>query len=206
MGNNPNLSDPIHPGPSLRTGTQNVTDLSDRFDTSRYLAPTSDLVALLVLEHQTRMTNLMIRIGWDARVAEIDRKQLNAEIDELTAYMLFGDEDPLKEPVAGVSTFSKTFPQRGPRDKQGRSLRDFDLKKRLFRYPLSYMIYSAAFDGMPQMVRERVYQRLYDILTGKDASKSVGGLSLESLSAEDRRAILEIVRDTKKNLPSYWMS
>ena len=68
LGNNPNLSDPIHPGPALRTGTQNVTDLSDRFDTSRYLAPTSDLVALLVLEHQTRMTNLMIRIGWDARL------------------------------------------------------------------------------------------------------------------------------------------
>jgi len=119
--------------------------------------------------------------------------------------MLFGDEDPLKEPVAGVSTFSKTFPQRGPRDKQGRSLRDFDLKKRLFRYPLSYMIYSAAFDGMPQAVRERVYQRLYDILTGKDASTSVGGLSLENLSAEDRRAILEIVRDTKPSLPSYWI-
>jgi len=111
----------------------------------------------------------------------------------------------LKEPVAGVSTFSKTFPQRGPRDKQGRSLRDFDLKKRLFRYPLSYMIYSAAFDGMPQAVRERVYQRLYDILTGKDASTSVGGLSLENLSAEDRRAILEIVRDTKPSLPSYWI-
>jgi hypothetical protein len=212
LGNNPNLSDPIHPGPGLRTGTQNVTDLSDRFDTSRYLAPTSDLVALLVLEHQTRMTNLMIRIGWDTRVAEHDgklaeqRDQLNTEIDELTAYMLFGDEDQLKEPVAGVSTFSKTFPQRGPRDKQGRSLRDFDLKKRLFRYPLSYMIYSAAFDGMPQMVRGRVYQRLYDILTGKDASKSVGGLSLENLSAEDRRAILEILRDTKANLPSYWMA
>jgi len=210
LGNNPNLDDPIHPGPALHEGTQNITDLSDRFNTSRYLAPTSDLVALLVLEHQVRMTNLMIRIGWDARVAQHDgklaavRPQLDAEMDEMVAYMLFGDEDLLKEPVAGVSTFTKTFPQRGPRDKQGRSLRDFDLKKRLFRYPLSYMIYSAAFDGMPQLVRERVYQRLYDILTGKDRSKSVGGLSLENLSSEDRRAILEIVRDTKSNLPAYW--
>ena len=111
LGNNPNLADPIHPGPALRRrrsrqGTQNLTDLSDRFDTSRYLAPTSDLVALLVLEHQTRMTNLMIRIGWDARIAQHDgklaaerdqlnpeRDLLNAEIDELVAYMLFGDED-----------------------------------------------------------------------------------------------------------------
>ena len=128
------------------------------------------------------------------------RSQLDAEIDELVAYMLFGDEPRLREPVAGVSEFSKTFPQRGPRDKQGRSLRDFDLKTRLFRYPLSYMIYSAAFDGMPDLVRDRVYRRLYDILTGQDSSKSVGGLSLENLSADDRRAILEIVRADQARL------
>ena len=101
--------------------------------------------------------------------------------------------------MAGVSTFRKTFPQRGPRDRQGRSLRDFDLKTRLFRYPLSYMIYSAAFDGMPDMVRERVDQRLYDVLTGKDRSDAFAGLS-----AETRRAILEIVRETKPTLPAYW--
>ena len=214
LGNNRNLVDPVHPGAAAYEGTQNVTDLSPWFDTSRYLVPSSDLVALLVLEHQTRMTNLLIRIGWDGRIAQHDGQlaaggaqlpaQLNAEIDELVGYMLFGDEAPLREPVAGVSGFTKTFPQRGPRDKQGRSLRDFDLKTRLFRYPLSYMIYSAAFDGMPGFVRDRIYQRLYAILTGQDASPSVGGLSLKNLSAEDRRAILEIVRQTKPNLPAYW--
>ena len=105
------------PGPASLEGTQNVTDLSPWFDTSRYLVPTSDLVALLVLEHQTRMTNLLIRIGWDARIAQHDGAlvtqgaQLNAEIDELVAYMLFGDEAPLRQPVAGVSGFSKTFQQ-----------------------------------------------------------------------------------------------
>jgi hypothetical protein len=210
FGNNRALVDPVRPGPASLEGTQNVTDLSRWFDTSRYLVPTSDLVALLVLEHQTRMTNLLIRIGWDGRIAQHDGllvtqgAQLNAEIDELVGYMLFGGEAPLLEPVAGVSAFSKTFPQRGPRDKQGRSLRDFDLKTRLFRYPLSYMIYSAAFDGLPGLVRDRIYQRLYAILTGQDASASVGGLSLKNLSAEDRRAILEIVRETKPNLPAYW--
>jgi hypothetical protein len=209
-GNNRALVDPVRPGAASLEGTQNVTDLSDRFDTSRYPVPTSDLVALLVLEHQTRMTNLLIRIGWDGRIAQHDgqlatqRAQLDAEIDELVAYMLFGDEAPLSEPVAGVSTFSKTFSQRGPRDKQGRSLRDFDLRTRLFRYPLSYMIYSAAFDGLPGLVRDRIYQRLYAILTAQDSSASVGGLSLKNLSAEDRRAILEIVRETKPNLPAYW--
>jgi hypothetical protein len=214
FGNNRELVDPVRPGADSREGTQNVTDLSHWFDTSRYLAPTSDLVALLVLEHQTRMTNLLIRIGWDGRIAQHDGQidagraqlpaQLIAEIDELVGYMLFGDEAPLHEPVAGVSAFSKTFPQRGPRDKQGRSLRDFDLQTRLFRYPLSYMIYSAAFDGLPGFVRDRIYQRLYAILIGQDSSASMGGLSLKSLSAADRRAIVEIVRETKPDVPAYW--
>ena len=93
----------------------------------------------------------------------------------------------------------KTFPERGPRDKQGRSLRDFDLQTRLFRYPLSYMIYSAAFDGLPSGIRERVYARLRDILTGKDPSKDFA-----RLSSGERTSILEILRDTKPELPDYW--
>ena len=116
----------------------------------------------------------------------------------MVKYMLFADEAPLKAPVTGVSTFTKTFPQRGPRDKQGRSLRDFDLKTRLFRYPLSYMIYSAAFDALPDMARERVYRRIFDVLTGKDQSKTFA-----RLSAENRRAALEILRETKPNVPAY---
>ena len=113
--------------------------------------------------------------------------------------MLFADEAPLKEPVQGVSTFTKTFPQRGPRDRQGRSLRDFDLQKRLFRYPLSYMIYSRAFDALPDIIRERIYQRLYDVLTENDQSPRFA-----NLSKDDRIAILEILQETKPNLPSYW--
>ena len=80
--------------------------------------------------------------------------------------MLFVEEPALTDPVKGVSAFTETFPARGPRDKKGRSLRDFDLKTRLFRYPLSYMIYGNLFDGMPPQIQERVYRRLYDILTG----------------------------------------
>src|SRR5580658_4953927 len=155
LGNNPELADPLNPGRAVKEGTQNVTSLAGFFDTSRYLAPTSDIVALMTLEHQTRMTNLMTRIGWDARIALREgaaRDRVNSEIEEMLGYMLFVDEEPLKEPVAGVSTFTKTFAARGPRDAKGRSLRDFDLEKRLFRYPLSYMVYSAAFDGMPEIV------------------------------------------------------
>jgi len=187
-------------------GTQNVTSLEKRFDTSKYLAPTSDIVALMTLEHQTRMTNLMVRIGWDTRIAMQDgklddsaRDRINGEIEDMVTYLLFADEARLTDPIQGVSTFTKTFPERGPRDRQGRSLRDLDLEKRLFRYPLSYMIYSAAFDSMPELVRERVYQRLYDILSGKDQTPVYA-----RLTNDDRHAILEIVRDTKPNLPAYW--
>jgi len=189
LGNNTNLVDPVRSGGPSAQPTQNLTSLGDMFDTSRYLAPTSDIVALMTLEHQTRMTNLMIRIGWDGRRG-VPTDQLNPEIEELLKYMLFLDEEPLRSPVKGVSTFTETFSRRGPRDSQGRSLRDFDLKTRLFRYPLSYMIYSAAFDGLPDQVRVRIYQRLYE--------------RLSSDSSETAKAILDIVRATKAGLPDYW--
>jgi len=189
-------------------GTQNLTSLGRRFDATNYLAKTSDIVALMTLEHQTRMTNLMIRTAWDARVAihkgkgTLDSEgseRIDGDVEAMVRYMLFADETRIYEPIQGVSSFTKTFPERGPRDRQGRSLRDFDLHTRIFKYPLSYMIYSETFDAMPDVVRERVYRRLYDVLTNKDQSKTVA-----RLSEGDRRAILEIVLETKPGLPAYW--
>ena len=52
--------------------TQNQTDLSKKIYTNQYLEPTSDLVALMVLEHQTRMSNLITRVGWEQRIYEAD--------------------------------------------------------------------------------------------------------------------------------------
>jgi hypothetical protein len=189
LGNNTNLVDPVRSGGASTQPTQNLTSLAEMFDTSRYVAPTSDIVALMTLEHQTRMTNLMIRVGWDSRRG-IAADEVNREIEEMLDYMLFTDEEPLKAPVKGVSTFTETFARRGPRDAQGRSLRDFDLKTRLFRYPLSYMIFSAAFDGMPDKVRDRVYRRLYERLSADPSATA--------------KAILDIVRATKPELPDYW--
>jgi hypothetical protein len=193
--------DPKAPDVLESQGTQNVTDLSRKFEPAGYLSQVSDIVALMTLEHQTRMTNLMTRLGWEQRIAEHDSKAAptDAEIDSLVTYMLFADEAPLYDPVAGVSTFTKTFPQRGPRDHQGRSLRDFDLEKRLFKYPLSYMIYTKTFDSMPQPVRDRIYQRLFDVLSGKDQSPRFA-----KLSESDRTNVLAILRDTKPDLPVYF--
>lgn len=200
--------DLFHPFDLETAGTQNLTSLAAKFDTKNYLAPTSDIVALMTLEHQTRMIYLTMNVSRLFNAAQAqggvngrNADALNAAVDEMVAYMLFADEAPLTDPVKGVSTFTETFPRRGPRDAQGRSLRDFDLKTRMFKYPLSYMIYSELFDNMPQNARDRIYQRLYDVLSGKDTDPKFG-----RLSAADRSAILEIVRDTKKGLPAYWNS
>lgn len=190
---------------SLGNQKHKGSDPDAKFDTSPYLSPTSDVVALMTLEHQTRMTNLIVRIGWDTRIAmaegklEESRPKLDAAIDDMVGYMLFVDEAPIAGPIKGVSTFSTTFPARGPRDKEGRSLRDFDLQKRLFKYPLSYMIYTKAFDSLPDWDRDRIYQRLFNVLTGKDTDPKFA-----KLSADDRRNVLEILRATKPNLPGYW--
>ena len=208
-GSQTHIGNAVAPDPSkpfdLETkGTQNLTSLEGKIDTSKYLVPSSDIVALMTLEHQTQMTNLITSltgrmrfIGSRGDVKGV--KPLDAAIDEIVEYMLFVDEARLTEPVKGTSTFTETFPKRGPRDKKGRSLRDFDLKTRLFRYPLSYMIYSEAFDGIPAEARDRVYRKLYAVLTGKDTSPKFA-----RLSSEDRRAALEIVTETKAGLPSYW--
>ena len=197
--------DSAHPEVLDLRDTKNLTSLAKKFDPRGYLSGQSDIVALMTLEHQVRMTNLMIRTGWEARIVEaggVDataKSQLETDLQSLVTYMLFADEASLHGPVAGVSTFTQTFPLRGPRDRQGRSLRDFDLQKRMFKYPLSYMIYSEAFDALPDQVRERVYRRLYDVLTGRDQSEK-----FKRVSASDRRAVLEILRETKPGLPEYF--
>jgi hypothetical protein len=163
---------------------EDLQKLVMRFAPAGYLSTTSDIVALMTFEHQTQMTNFMTRLGWKARTGE---GSIDSDIEATVRYMLFLDEAPLREPIEGVSSFTKTFPERGPRDSQGRSLRDFDLKTRLFRYPLSYMIYSRAFDALPDAVRTRVYRRLRD-----------------ELAARNRLDIVAIVRGTKSGLPDFW--
>lgn len=103
----------------------------------------------MTFEHQTQMANLLTRVGWLARLADAEgatgvaARSLDSEIEDAVAYMLFAGEPRLPEPIEGVSSFTRTFAAGGPRDGAGRSLREFDLRTRLFRYPLSYMIYTA---------------------------------------------------------------
>jgi hypothetical protein len=221
--------DQVHMGNAVMTGatgapmpppegSQNVTDLKPFIDTGAYLTPHSDIVALMTLEHQTQMDNLVIRVGWETRIAMAQNAAMNkafhepedqirestahrvdAAVEELLSYMFFNGETVLTSPIKGTSGFAEQFEKLGPKDKKGRSLRDFDLKTRMFRYPCSFLVYSKAFDGMPQLAKDRLYRRMWEVLTGRDKSPQFA-----HLSAADRKAILEILLDTKKSLPSYW--
>ena len=115
--------------------------------------------------------------------------------------MLFVDEAPLPGPITGPTAFASTFSARGPRDQRGRSLYELDLGRRLLKYPCSYVIYSEVFDALPQAAKAAVYQRLWEVLSGRDTAKRYN-----VLSAADRAAIIDILRDTKKDLPAYWSS
>ncbi len=182
--------------------TTDVEDLKQFFDASRYPGPHSDLVALMVLEHQTHMHNFITRLQYEATMALQTYGHLNylKNISEsFLKYLLFTEEAPLTAAISGGSGFAKDFAAQGPRNKQGRSLRDFDLQTRLFKYPCSYLIYSEAFDALPEKMKAHLYQRLWDILSGKDTSPG-----FEKLTPTDRQAILAILRDTKSGLPDYW--
>jgi hypothetical protein len=205
------------PRPDTARGT-NLTDLKGRFDTGRYLSPDSDIVALMTLEHQSRMQNLITRVGYETRMAlesqtamnqalkrPVDEvsdstvRRINGAAEALLTYLLFTDEAPLEGRIKGTSRFAAEFAAQGPKDRQGRSLRQFELTRRMFQYPCSYLIYSEAFDSLPAPARTRIYRRLWEVLTGNDRSPAFA-----RLSGVDRRAILEILLDTKKGLPDYW--
>ena len=119
--------------------------------------------------------------------------------EKVVESLLLVDEHQLSDPIAGTSNFAAEFAARGPFDGQGRSLRQFDLRRRLFRYPCSFLIYSEAFDGLPARVREQVYERLRAILTGEDESEQFA-----HLTPVDRQAIFEILCATKAGLPPSW--
>ena len=191
----------------------NVKALSELgVDASPYLAPHSDMVALMVLQHQTRLHNIITRLAFETRLAmewqqgldssfgadraekfsESNQRRMFGPAETLLRYMLFVDEPKLRAAVRGTSNFTQEFSKRGPHDRHNRSLRELDLNQRLFRYPLSFLIYSEAFDAIPAPSKEYILRRLADVLSGADRRPEFA-----VLSKEDRQAILEILTETK---------
>jgi hypothetical protein len=168
---------------------------------------------LMVLEHQTHAINLLTRLGWEARLAAFEQRtgavaragqdvlsaRVRGAVDDLVDYLLFVDEAALPGKIEGSSGFAQKFGALGPRDQSGRSLRQLDLTRRLMRFPCSYVIYDEAFDALVEAAKQAVYQRMWQILSGQSKEPRYA-----RLSAGDRRAIVEILRDTKKGLPAYF--
>jgi len=181
----------------VRPDTIHRESLAGRFDPAGYPSLQSDVVALMVMEHQAHMLNLMTRVNWEERLGAEAGRPLQDAIRELVDYLLFVDEAPLPAPVAGTSGFAQVFAATAVRDAQGRSFRDLDLQRRLLRYPCSFLIYSAPFDGLPARVKAGVYARMWEVLSGADADPRY-----RVLSPADRRAIVEILHATKDDLPA----
>ena len=199
-----------------RTDNANRQHLRDEFQTFGWLSPYSDIVALMVLEHQTQMHNTFTRANFAVRYAKydfavageteatiVDNKEFEAIVAKAAAdvvnYLLFADEAQLTSEVKGSVVFTEQFRQRGPSDRQGRSLRDFDLQSRLFRYPCSYLIYSSAFDSLDESLRRQVYMQLREVLTSTNAVER-----FSHLNEATRQAITQILVETKPELVSVW--
>lgn len=213
MGN-VTVADADHPEALNVAAGANVTSLASRFDSSAYLSSQSDIVAHLVLGHQTQMHNLITLANYQTRIAlyratrQSAATSTNADdtppdfhktAEDLLRYLLFTNEAQLTDAVAGNTSFTHDFAALGLRDHRGRSLRDFDLHTRIFRYPCSYLIYSEDWDALPQPARDYLYHRLHQVLTGEDS-----GADFARLSLADRKAILQILLDTKPGLPAEW--
>jgi hypothetical protein len=200
---NATIARPNAPDAAAVAADTPLASMAGRFDPSGYLSLHSDIAAHLVFTHQMHMMNFITRIGWQTRTMLADKspeieRTLAAAAAEFVDYLLFVDEPRLPAPVKGASGFAERFPASGPRDRRGRSLRELDLQTRVLKYPCSYLIYSPAFDALPAESKSAIYARLAAVLTGQ-----VSDARYQRLSASDRQAVLEILRDTKTDFTSY---
>src|ERR1044072_9346300 len=169
-------------GKSQGAAQQSLASLDGKFNLDGYPSHYSDVAAVMVLDHQIGMTNFLTRTGWETRIAQDQmvkhpeekanaQRLIEADAQELVDYMLFVDEPALPGKFESTSGFAAKFETGGITDSKGRSLKQLDLTKRLMRYPCSYMIYSTAFDGLPDAVRQAVYSRLWAVLSGTEKAR-----------------------------------
>jgi len=206
----------------------NWQDLKKAVKPHLFLTGHSDIVALMVLTHQTAMHNYITQASYTTRaalhqsytmnrvlerpekfVSQLAQRRISQTCKQLVRHMLFAGEAELTGQITGSSGFAASFQAQGPKDSRGRSLRDLDMKTRMFKYPCSYLIYSPNFDALPAEALKQVYRQLWDVLNS-EASGDAGSKETKDefphLPAETRRNILQILRETKSGLPDYWMA
>jgi hypothetical protein len=180
------------------TSNQVFTDwMSSSPEERGYFSPLSDIVSLLVFDHQARAINLLTRLNWESRIA--DGAVPPDLVNELADYLLFVGEVPPSVPLTPRAGFAQHLVAATPKDRQGRSLGQLDLVNRLFRYPCSYLVYSPAFDALAPAIKQAVYARMIEILSGRAASRKYA-----RFTEADRHAVLEILKDTKPDFRSLF--
>jgi hypothetical protein len=178
-----------------RTSNQIFVEWLDSAPQTRgYLLPSSDIVGLMVFDHQVHAINLLTKLNAESRAAAPGTQHL---ADELADYLLFVDEAPPAAPLTPRPGFARSLESAAPKDRLGRSLGQLDAVNRLLRYPCSYMVYSDAFDGLLPQIKQAVYRRMLDTL-GNDGPRAPRA----GITAADRRAVLDILRDTKPDFPT----
>jgi hypothetical protein len=198
----------------------NVMSLERFFDTNPYLTKTSDIVSLMVLEHQCMLHNRITDGAKSTREAMARQHDLQKAFNEpvtdtpqgsaltvirshaekIVKHILFCEEYALQDGgVEGAPVFQDAFRKSRKDTADGRSLKDFQLLNRLFKYRCSYMIYSSAFDALPPQLKREIYAQLGAVLDGRNPSKDYA-----HLGASERRHIKEILLETKNDLPADW--
>ncbi|MEO8307263.1 MAG: hypothetical protein ABI616_04400 [Pseudomonadota bacterium] len=189
----------------------NLRTLAGYFNTDAYLLEQSDIAALMVFEHQTTIQNLLIRVNYKVRTvmsregssnvaaprswADVnpnDQAAVKLMIEPLVRGLFFVDAAKFDDRIESGSGFAARFSALGPRDPKGRSLRELDLNTRLFKYPLSFMVYADAFESLPPYARDYVDGRIAEILQGRDKS-GIGA----RIPQADREAVVQILSATK---------
>jgi len=178
----------------------NRENLSTLTEIDPYITPYSDIVALLVIEHQIEVQNKIARTNFHARTLLEKKEDLgNDEVarglevlgEELLHSLFMVGQPPLTDAIEGTSGFTEAFEEAGRKDGQGRSLWDLDMEQRLFKHPLSYQIYSNAYAGLPAQIKEIVATRMEEILSDDNNEDTYA-----HLSDEDKQAIREILSAT----------
>lgn len=179
----------------------------------------SDVVALMMLEHQVGVHNVLVEANLttratltrheemrkafgeplDAPLSETNERILRNLATKVLREMLYVEEVALPGGIEGSAEFQEAFVRNRRKNAEGRSLRDFRLYERLMKYRCSHLIYSEAFALLPTPIRDRILDQLHGILTKPEDWPEFG-----HLSNSERAHILSILRETLPDLPAAW--
>ncbi len=198
----------------------NITSLTKFFDTTPYKRKSSDIVALMVLEHQTSVQNILTKANHTSLRAMHMQTSLQKELgetvsneptgtarriidhcaDDVVDALLFKDEAVLPDGgIEGDPAFQTAFSKRAPQSSDGRSLKDFQLLNRLFKHRCSYMVYSITFQNLTPPLKKTVLNRLWTVLEGKDTTDHYS-----YLGDSERANIRRILAETLPGAPAEW--